>query len=104
MGRDILFCFQPRRPLGFLKAYEDKPAGHKQRALDKHTVRGKKPQLLVLAHILILQAHGLIQQTACIEKLFYWQPAALMPFGQLFIRGVFRLDIAYFICGICGCA
>lgn len=66
-----LLGFQTFRPLGFFEADQHEVVAHQQRALDQHPVCRKELQHLVLAHggELILQRHGLIDETAGVTEL-----------------------------------
>ena len=76
--RVFLLRFQSTLPLGFFKSDEDKIVPDQKRAFDQHSVRSKKPQHLLLAHAgqLVLEFHGLVEQTAGIKKFLQRQTAA----------------------------
>ena len=91
----VLLCylegglFQGAGPLVRLESDKDKIIPDHQRPLDKHAICGKQVQLLILGHggQFVFQGKRFIFQAACIKKAAQGQPAASVPFFQLFIGG-----------------
>lgn len=93
------FVLQAALPLCFFKAHKNKVFPHQQRALDQHTICGKKLQHFVLRHgrQFIFQLHRFIQQAAGVKKFLQRQAAAAVPCSQFLVCRVFCFDISQFI-------